>query len=192
MNTPNKLTLIRVIIAPAVLIVMLIDFDYNMAVSLGLFVLASLTDMLDGLLARKNNQVTTFGKFLDPIADKLLVFAALLGLIGRENCVFGIVFIIFIAVARELLVASARMLAASDGNVIAADIWGKMKTVAQMAAIIAVLVFEQIKVCFEIGQTIESAFYIIGSVLMWISALLTVISGTNYLLACKKYVMQSK
>lgn len=191
MNTPNKLTVIRVLLTPALLAVMLIDFDYNMAVSLAIFVFASLTDMFDGQLARKNNQVTTFGKFLDPIADKLLVFAALLGLISRD-CVWGMAYIIFIAVARELLVASARMLAAADGNVIAADIWGKLKTVSQMAAIIIVMLLEQIKESLALTDRWLGVFYAAGSVLMWITAVLTVVSGVNYLLACKKYVMRSK
>lgn len=191
MNLPNKLTLVRALLTPILLAVMTIDLKNNMAVALIIFVVASVTDWLDGQLARRKNMITTFGKFLDPIADKMLIFAAFLGFL-HSDCVWRLEWVIFIAIARELLVASARMLAASDGNVIAADIWGKAKTVLQMIAVIAVMVFEQAKDMALVTADISSALYITGSVLMWLTAALTVFSGVNYLLACAKYVMKSK
>lgn len=191
MNLPNRLTLVRVLLTPILLAVMTIDFQNNMAVALAIFVLASVTDWLDGQLARRNNMITTFGKFLDPIADKMLIFAALLGFMNTD-CVWRLEWVIFIAIARELLVASARMLAASDGNIIAADFWGKAKTVLQMIAVIAVLVFEQAKDMNLVSNDFSGVIYTIGSVLMWLTAVMTVFSGVNYLLACAKYVMKSK
>ena len=191
MNLPNRLTLVRVLLTPILLAVMTIDFQNNMAVALAIFVLASVTDWLDGQLARRNNMITTFGKFLDPIADKMLIFAAFLGFL-HTDCVWRLEWVIFIAIARELLVASARMLAASDGNIIAADFWGKAKTVLQMIAVIAVLVFEQAKDMNLVSNDFSGVIYTIGSVLMWLTAVMTVFSGVNYLLACAKYVMKSK
>lgn len=191
MNLPNKLTVLRVILTPILLLVMLIDFKFNMGLALIIFIVASLTDLFDGKIARKRNLITTFGKFLDPIADKLLIFAAFIGLIGR-GCIVGMEWIIFIAIVRELLVASARMLAAADGNVIAADIWGKFKTVAQMTAVIAVMFFEQLKALFALPAVFVSILDITGTVLMWITAVLTVLSGLNYLKGCKKYIMETK
>ena len=191
MNLPNRLTLVRVLLTPILLAVMTIDFQNNMAIALAIFVLASVTDWLDGQLARRNNMITTFGKFLDPIADKMLIFAAFLGFL-HIDCVWRLEWVIFIAIARELLVASARMLAASDGNIIAADFWGKAKTVLQMIAVIAVLVFEQAKDMNLVSNDFSGVLYTIGSVLMWLTAVMTVFSGVNYLLACAKYVMKSK
>ena len=191
MNLPNRLTLVRVLLTPILLAVMTIDFQINMAVALAIFVLASVTDWLDGQLARRNNMITTFGKFLDPIADKMLIFAAFLGFL-HVDCVWRLEWVIFIAIARELLVASARMLAASDGNKIAADFWGKAKTVLQMIAVIAVLVLEQAKDMNLVSNDFSGVIYTIGSVLMWLTAVMTVFSGVNYLLACAKYVMKSK
>ncbi len=191
MNIPNKLTIFRVILAPALLAVMLLKFQHNMAVALAIFIVASITDFLDGQLARRNNMVTTFGKFLDPIADKLLVFAAMMGLAARF-CVKGIAWVIFIMITRELLVASARMLAAADGNVISADIWGKLKTVAQMVAVVAVITFEELKTIFELTKSVTDTFYLVGTILMWITAVLTIFSGINYLMACRRYIMKSK
>ena len=190
MNLPNKLTVLRVILAPILLIVMMIDFKFNMGLSLLIFIIASLTDLFDGKIARKRNLITTFGKFLDPIADKLLVFAAFIGL-WKTGVVIGMEWIIFIAIVRELLVASARMLAAADGDVIAADIFGKLKTVAQMTAIIAVMFFEQLKALFAFPDVFVSVLNIIGSAAMWITAVLTVFSGLNYLKGCKKYILES-
>ena len=190
MNLPNKLTVLRVILAPILLIVMMIDFKFNMGLSLLIFIIASLTDLFDGKIARKRNLITTFGKFLDPIADKLLVFAAFIGL-WKTGDVIGMEWIIFIAIVRELLVASARMLAAADGDVIAADIFGKLKTVAQMTAIIAVMFFEQLKALFAFPDVFVSVLNIIGIAAMWITAVLTVFSGLNYLKGCKKYILES-
>ena len=139
MNTPNKLTLARMIATPIFMAVMLISFDFHDLISFVLFIAASLTDMIDGKMARKYNMVTDFGKFMDPLADKMLTTSAFLGFIHLEIGV-GITWITFIVLIREFLITSLRLVSAGKGNVIAANIWGKLKTVSQMIAIIVATV----------------------------------------------------
>ena len=136
MNLPNKLTVGRIILVPFFVAAMLIDFPLHHLVALIIFVIASLTDMLDGKIARKNNLVTDFGKFADPLADKILVLAALLCFVqnGYCDCV-AVIIVLF----REFSVTSIRLISASKGKVVAANIFGKIKTVSQMIAIIAIL-----------------------------------------------------
>ena len=137
MNLPNKLTVGRIILVPFFVAAMLIDFPLHHLVALIIFVIASLTDMLDGKIARKNNLVTDFGKFADPLADKILVLAALLCFVqnGYCDCV-AVIIVLF----REFSVTSIRLISASKGKVVAANIFGKIKTVSQMIAIIAMSV----------------------------------------------------
>ncbi len=171
MNTPNKLTLLRVLLVPVFMIFMLYDFvPCARLVGALIFVLASLTDWLDGFLARKNGLVTNFGKIMDPLADKMLVTAALLCLTaeGTASCWISIIIL-----SREFIVSGVRIAAAAEGNVIAASWWGKIKTVWQMISIIIALVF---------GANL------FVSVCLWIAALLTVISGVDYLVKNAKYL----
>lgn len=130
MNTPNKLTVARMLATPFFVATMLIDFPYHYLVSLILFAAASLTDMIDGKMARKYNLVTTFGKFLDPLADKMLTTAAYLGFIymfaGTKYC-WQMTVIVFIVLFREFMVSSLRLITAGEGVVVAANIWGKLK-----------------------------------------------------------------
>lgn len=171
MNTPNKLTLLRVLLVPVFMVFMLYDFvPYARLVGAVIFVLASLTDWLDGYLARKNGLVTNFGKIMDPLADKMLVTAALLCLTAEGTASSWISIIIL---SREFIVSGVRIAAAAEGNVIAASWWGKIKTVWQMISIIIALVFG------------GSVFV---SVCLWIAALLTVISGIDYLVKNAKYL----
>lgn len=171
MNTPNKLTLLRVLLVPVFMVFMLYDFvPYARLVGAFIFVLASLTDWLDGYLARKNGLVTNFGKIMDPLADKMLVTAALLCLTAEGTASSWISIIIL---SREFIVSGVRIAAAAEGNVIAASWWGKIKTVWQMISIIIALVFG------------GSVFV---SVCLWIAALLTVISGIDYLVKNAKYL----
>ena len=163
-----------------------IPFSYLWA--LLVFVLASVTDALDGHIARKYNLITDFGKFLDPIADKLLVVSALLCFV-KLNHISAVVVIVI--VAREFLVSSLRLVAVGGGKVIAASIWGKMKTVTQMVAIITVM-FLQFLIQINVIPQNAAWVYPVNEILMWISALFTVVSGMQYLIANKEYINPNK
>ena len=138
MNLANKLTMIRIFLVPVFLIfITLEDIPYGSIIATVVFIIASLTDQLDGHIARSRNQITNFGKFMDPLADKLLVTAALVSLV-ELNLVPG--WAVVVILAREFAVSGLRTLAASDGIVIAASWWGKIKTVTQMIAILLLLI----------------------------------------------------
>lgn len=197
MNTPNKLTLARIIATPIFMATMLIDFPYHYLVSLVIFSLASLTDMLDGKMARKNNLVTDFGKFLDPLADKMLTTSAYLGLMflysAQQGGKYGwqLTTIVFIVLFREFMVSSLRLVTANAGLVVAANIWGKLKTVSQMLGIVTALGIYTLISDFGLIQ-IQGICDIVILVLFWISAILCVISGVIYLNKCKSYINPSK
>ncbi|MBQ9106405.1 MAG: CDP-diacylglycerol--glycerol-3-phosphate 3-phosphatidyltransferase [Clostridia bacterium] len=196
MNLPNKLTVIRMILAPIFLLLMTLSFEWHWFCALVVFVVASITDLLDGQIARKRGIVTNFGKFLDPIADKILTTSAFLGIMATDlECYKGVAWITFIVLIREFTVASLRMLCASEGTVVAADMWGKVKTVFQMIAIIMVLAFEWFKAdvfplfSFLDGLTwINTVMDVTANVFLWLSALLTIISGINYLVVNRKVI----
>lgn len=176
MNLPNKLTLLRILLIPVFLWFLLSGVKpYHFLVALIIFILACTTDFLDGHLARKNNIVTSFGKLMDPLADKLLVMSAMVCFVE-----FGLVsaWVVVVILAREFLVTSIRLIAASNGTVLAADRWGKFKTVSQMIWIIWTLFTCFISVT-EIFSDL-SVFIVIMSILMWITLALTVFSGINY------------
>ena len=186
MNTPNLLTVVRATLVPVFLIIMLTDFKHHFLVALILFIIASLTDWFDGKLARKNDLVTNFGKFLDPLADKMLTTAALLGFIVIGDKIPGAVWVAFITLFREFIVAGVRLSAVADGGkVIAANIWGKLKTVSQMIAIIVILFAGWL---FEIGFRYAEYVNIFGVVILWIATLLTVISGFIYVKQNIEYI----
>ncbi|MBR4117111.1 MAG: CDP-diacylglycerol--glycerol-3-phosphate 3-phosphatidyltransferase [Clostridia bacterium] len=196
MNTPNKLTLARMIATPIFMATMLIEFPYHYLVSLILFAAASLTDMIDGKMARKYNLVTDFGKFLDPLADKMLTTSAYLGFMFLYSAAGGsygwqMTTIVFIVLFREFMVSSLRLVTAKSGLVVAANIWGKLKTVSQMVGLVAALFFYTLVVDFGLSQ-IQPVCDIIIMVLFWISAVLCVISGLIYLNECKDYINSSK
>lgn len=179
MNTPNKLTLFRIILIPLFMVVALYDITpFPTVVALVVFILACVTDWLDGYLARKNNQVTNFGKIVDPLADKMLVTAALLCLVS-DNLVSP--WIAIIILAREFIVSGIRISAASEGNVIAASMWGKVKTVWQFIAICITLVLADFIGVFAFAK-------IIIDICMWGAAALTVISGVDYVVKNIKYL----
>lgn len=194
MNTPNKLTLARMIATPIFMATMLIEFPYHYLVSLVLFAAASLTDMIDGKMARKYNLVTDFGKFLDPLADKMLTTSAYLGFlfVFAKSGVYGrqMTTIVFIVLFREFMVSSLRLVTAKSGLVVAANIWGKLKTVSQMVGLVTAL-FLYTLLC-DFGLTLQPVCDIIIMVLFWISAVLCVISGLIYLNQCKGYINSSK
>ncbi len=194
MNTPNKLTVARMLATPFFVATMLIDFPYHYLVSLILFAAASLTDMIDGKMARKYNLVTTFGKFLDPLADKMLTTAAYLGFIymfaGTKYC-WQMTVIVFIVLFREFMVSSLRLITAGEGVVVAANIWGKLKTVSQMVGIVLSLFAYSLIKDFGLSQITDISNIII-MILFWASAVLCVISGLIYLNECKGYINSSK
>lgn len=186
MNLPNKLTLLRVILVPFFVFFMLTDIvPFSPVIALAVFIAASVTDALDGHIARSRNLVTTFGKFLDPLADKVLVISALICL--NSLGVIGAVPVIII-VAREFMVSGLRLVTANEGVVVAAGIWGKLKTAFTMVAEVAIM----LGLCFGFeGQAAEIA-NIIYQILIWIATVLTVISGGVYLKGYWKYIDASK
>lgn len=182
MNLPNKLTLIRVILVPFFLLFMYINIPFNYAIALVIFAAASITDALDGHIARKNHLVTNFGKFLDPLADKVLVMAALAVFVEMPEVKMSAVPFIIIT-AREFMVSGLRLLAADSGIVVAAGIWGKLKTAFTMVTIVGILMWLSILYDFSFGisDSVQNIADIVISVLIWISTALTIISGLVYL-----------
>ena len=196
MNTPNKLTIARMIATPIFMAVMLIEaLPYRFLIAMLLFAAASLTDMIDGKMARKYNLVTDFGKFLDPLADKMLTTSAYLGFIfvfkDTAYC-WQMVAIVFIVLFREFMVSSLRLVTVSSGGkVVAANIWGKLKTVSQMVGIVAALLAYTLIGDFGI-TSITGVLNLVIITLFWLSAVLCVISGVIYLVACKDYIDPTK
>lgn len=183
MNLPNKLTLMRVFLIPFYLLCMYIKFPFHFGAALVIFAAASITDALDGKIARSRGLVTNFGKFLDPLADKVLVIAALTVFVELKEVNMGAVPLIIIS-AREFMVSGLRLLAADSGVVVAAGIWGKLKTAFTMVAIIAIMFW--LSLCFDFSIGFPSAFInavnnIVVPVLVWISTILTIVSGAVYL-----------
>lgn len=191
MNLPNKLTVMRVILVPFFIFFLLCDIPFgaqaNSVLALIVFIAASVTDALDGHIARSRNLVTNFGKFLDPLADKVLVISALVGFI--QMGLVGAVPVIII-IAREFMVSGLRLVTANEGVVVAAGIWGKLKTAFTMVAIVIILFFA---VLFGKDSTGYAAWVnITEQVLIWISTILTVISGAIYLNGYKEYINTDK
>ncbi len=177
MNLPNKLTILRVILIPFFVVFMLFDITgvADKWIALVIFCVASLTDMLDGKIARKYNLVTNFGKFMDPLADKLLVCTALICLtsMNRLN-----VIVVLVIIAREFIISGFRLVASDNGIVIAASYWGKFKTVSQMALIIVLIM--------DLG----GVWNVVGTVLTWVALLLTIVSLIDYIAKNKQVLTQ--
>lgn len=176
---------------PLFLLAMLSAFPCHYLVALVLFVAASLTDMFDGRIARERNLITNLGKFLDPLADKMLTTAAFLGLVSLsgENHLCWAVMIIL---AREFMVTSVRLLAAKDGVVVAASIAGKTKTVMQMVAIIYMLTLLQFADWFyDTLPMVCNVALIIGYLLIWVSVIATVVSGVEYVWQLRHYFKEN-
>ena len=172
MNTANKITMIRVFLVPVFMVLFMIDNTACHFAALGVFILASITDAIDGHVARKYNQTTTFGKFVDPLADKVLTTAAFLILMhyGRMS-----VWALMIVLTREFMVAGVRLVAAGDGNVVAASMWGKLKTVTQMVAVVVAMML------LPMDKFLGVPARMISDILIWISVVFTIISGIDYL-----------
>ena len=185
MNLPNKLTMLRIILIPFMMFFYLADFiPYGIGkiIAIAIFIIASLTDLLDGKIARKRNLVTDLGKFLDPIADKLLTATAFLLIMadGTIPAPWGVI-VVAIIIAREYTVSALRQIAATKGIVLAADMWGKIKTVVQMIALPVGMLVAYLKVCGFASTTVVLVFAIISYVLIGFATLLTVMSGIHYL-----------
>jgi CDP-diacylglycerol--glycerol-3-phosphate 3-phosphatidyltransferase len=167
MNLPNKLTVLRVLMVPFFVFFLMADSFGRLGkwIALAIFVVASLTDLLDGKIARKYNLVTNFGKFMDPLADKLLVCSAMIGFIELG---WMPAWMVMIVIAREFIISGFRLVASDHGIVIAASYWGKFKTVSQMIMVIVLIA--------DLG----GIFYYIGQALIWISLILTVVSLVDY------------
>ena len=179
MNTPNKLTVARMILVPFLVLFMLTDLggEANRYIALAIFVVASVTDWFDGKLARKYNLVTNFGKFMDPLADKLLVCSAMFCFIELEKLPAWFVIII---IGREFIISGFRLIASDNGVVIAASYWGKFKTTFQMLMIIVLIL------------NLGGVFDMIGLVLTWIALILTVVSLIDYLVKNKQVILEGE
>lgn len=179
MNLPNKLTILRTVLIPFFLVALLCDVNYGGFVPYGnwialvIFAIASITDMLDGKIARKYNLVTNFGKFMDPLADKLLVSSAMIAFIelGRIPC-----WVVIIIIAREFIISGFRLVAADNGIVIAAGIWGKIKTAEQMVMLCILIA--------DFGSVFPDAadgIYVFENILIYLALILTIVSLIDYL-----------
>ena len=176
MNLPNKITMLRIIMIPFFVFFMLTDVvKYSNYIAAVIFIVASITDTLDGYIARKYNLVSNFGKFMDPLADKLLVCAALICLVSTDRLPAWIVIVI---ISREFIISGFRLVASDNGVVIAASYWGKFKTTFQMLMIIVLLL--------DFG----GAFDLLGQLLVWISLALTIISLVDYLIKNKHVILE--
>lgn len=189
MNLPNRLTLFRVALIPVFVWLMLSEaFYWRYLYAFLVFAAASFTDYLDGHIARRDGLVTDFGKLMDPLADKLLVTSALIAMVSLG---FASAISVIIILAREFAVTSIRLLAASSGRVIAADIWGKMKTVSQMIWIMAVLLVRWTMMTSMLPVSLWDGANFLMSLLMVLTTVLTVVSGVNYLYKNKDCFMGS-
>lgn len=184
MNLPNKLTVLRMVLVPFFVLALLWPFPHHYLVALILFGAASYTDHLDGKLARKNNQITDFGKFMDPLADKILVISALVCFVSLGLCD---VWLVLLIIAREFMVTSVRLVAAGKGKVIAANNWGKLKTVSQIVAVCVILFTQYLQELGSLGilpwisEETAVLFWCIGEIFLAAATLFSVLSGLIYL-----------
>lgn len=203
MNTPNKLTVFRICLVPFLILFLLTNFTvHRFIIAELIFILASLTDHFDGKIARKNNLITDFGKFADPLADKILVFSVFICFVELG---FANALVVIIMIIREFIVISIRLAAVDNGKVIAANSLGKIKTVSQIVSILVILflqyvlelinykiipiVFWDSKVTFGV---LESAFNFTGNLLLWLSAVLSIVSGCKYVWDNREFIKNTK
>ena len=196
MNLANKLTLGRIFLVPIFLVFIAVEkIPYGTFIATFIFVLASLTDKLDGYIARSRNQITNFGKFMDPLADKLLVTAALISLVELRMVPSWAAIII---IAREFAVSGLRTIAASEGKVIAASWWGKIKTVVQILAIIVLLLEVNITSSKYLTHLVSESAFVEGffnympNILLFSAVAITIISGLDYFAKNKNAISTDK
>ena len=180
MNLPNKLTIFRVILIPFFVFFLLAPYfeGYGNYIAVAIFIVASFTDFLDGYLARKHNLVTNFGKFMDPLADKLLVSSALICLVETGQLASWIVVII---ISREFIISGFRLIASDNGVVIAASYWGKFKTVSQMFMVITLIL-----------NFPNPIFQTLGTILTYVALALSIISLVDYVMKNKDILKDTK
>ncbi len=196
MNLPNKLTVVRIVLAPLFLWLTLWEFPFHYLVAGLVFGAAALTDMFDGRLARSRGLITNLGKFLDPLADKMLTTAALLSFLVTGHLD---VWALMVVLTREFMVTSVRLVAAKEGTVIAANWWGKAKTIAQFTAIVfelAALEFASWQHTVLAGAALPDAVYrvplTVGYSLLWVSVALTAVSGWQYVRQNRQFLKEQK
>lgn len=188
MNAPNILTVTRIVLTPLVLAAYMITFPGHYLVATVLYFIAGMTDFFDGKIARKNDLITNFGKFADPLADKMLTTGVYLALISNGYCNIWILFIILF---REFGVSSIRLVAASQGVVIPANMWGKVKTFSMM--MFTGFIYLLLSLQFDFGVLPETfPVHTIAGVLLWITAIVTAISGITYIKEGTKVIDFSK
>ena len=196
MNLPNKLTVVRIILAPLFLLILMIPFPFHNLLAGLVFGAAALTDMFDGKIARSRGLITNLGKFLDPLADKMLTTAAFLGFLaaGRLD-----VWALMLILSREFMVTSVRLVAAKDGTVIAASFAGKAKSVAQFVSILFMLTAMEfaswqgtLLAGFALPDSVFQVPLLIARVFIWVSVVLTLISGFQYVWAYRQYFRDEK
>ncbi len=197
MNMPNKLTVLRLILVPFYVFFLLMpSIPHHYIIAILLFGAAAYTDHLDGKLARKYNMITDFGKFADPLADKIMILAALACFIqvGLTNAI-----VLIIIISREFIVTSIRLVASSQGKVVAANNWGKAKTISQIAAVLVVMLLQYILElhslkCITLGNVAACTYWfdIAGDILLWISVILTLLSGTIYVIQNFDFIKSAK
>lgn len=182
MNLPNKLTIFRVILIPFFVFFLLAPYfpEYGKYIATAIFIVASLTDMADGKIARKYNLVTNFGKFMDPLADKLLVCSAMICLVDLELIP---VWVVLIIIAREFIISGFRLVASDNGIVIAASYWGKFKTTFQMLMVIVII----FNINLQLGW-----LNILGTILIYVALVLTVVSLIDYIAKNKDVLKDQK
>ncbi len=168
-TVPNLLTVFRILLVPVLAVVLLNEVPGGDAVAAGVFILASLTDVADGYLARRNDDVTTFGKLMDPLADKLLVTAALISLVSLERLESWVAMVI---IAREFAITGLRQLAMEQGHVVAASVWGKLKTAFQIAMVLALIILDDRTAAVD--------------VLVYVTVAVTVLSGADYFFGMRR------
>lgn len=170
MNLANKLTVLRIFLIPVFMIFLLSEIPYGKSIAAGIFIIAAITDILDGHFARKRNEITNLGRFMDPLADKLLVSAALISLVQMGKLSSWVVVII---IGREFTISILRAVAATEGRVIAASWWGKAKTIFQIIAIISLLInnfpFSYVNFPFD-------------TIMIWVAVVFTIVSGVDYII----------
>ncbi len=188
LNTPNKLTLLRILLVPTYMVFLLADsIPHHFFWATLLFAAASVTDFFDGHLARKHGLVTNFGKFLDPLADKMLITGALLCFV-QLGFISGVVTMVIIA--REFMVTSLRLIAVGDGTVIAAGTLGKVKTVMQIVAVIVTMLLHELLALGALRSTFPHNM--VTEAMMWVVAAVTVISGVQYMWANRNFIHPEK
>ena len=179
MNIPNLLTIGRMVLVPFFMVALLMNTQGTRLAATVIFIIASMTDWLDGYLARKNNQITNFGKIMDPVADKVLTAAAMICLVQLGDVPAWVVVLILF---REYAITGLRSVAAAEGVVIAASIWGKVKTTVQMIALILLMLNPQLEVILGFN---------LGIIVLYVALILTLYSGLDYLLKLKNQISWS-